>query len=68
MAIKKSRWNKPPMIEKKAVPTPKYKKVVKKEIVVEPAPEITPAEPEGEMSDAEKLETLWAWYQEVKGG
>ena len=36
MAIKKSRWNKPPVIEKKAVPTPKYKKVVKKEIVVEP--------------------------------
>lgn len=36
MAIKKSRWNKPPMVEKKAVPTPKYKKVVKKEIAVEP--------------------------------
>lgn len=39
-----------------------------KEIIFEPAPETKPTEPEGEMSDAEKLETLWAWYQEVKGG
>ena len=40
MAVIKSRWSKPPIIQEKEVaPKPKKnKKVVKKEVVVEPAP------------------------------
>ena len=40
MAVIKSRWSKPPVIQEKEVaPKPKKnKKVVKKEVVVEPAP------------------------------
>ena len=43
MAVIKSRWSKPPVIQEKEVaPKPKKnKKVVKKEVVVEPVPVVT---------------------------